>query len=63
MSWLTTIAIYGAAYMFLSVCVGLVVGRMFRTTGWTELDAPTASTATIWRGQTEPTGAALVELL
>ena len=33
MSWMTTLATYAVAYMFLSLCVGLVLGRILRTVG------------------------------
>jgi hypothetical protein len=31
MNWNITIATYGVAYLFLSFCVALVVGRLLRT--------------------------------
>jgi len=57
MSWMTTIATYGAAYMFLSLCVALVIGRLFRVMGPSlELDTPEMMEAVSWDAHNYRTG-------
>ncbi len=60
MSWLEIVASYGFAYLFLSVCIGLVVGRLFHMAGQTDVgDAASAATENNWSGHHEAGGVEL----